>query len=193
MQNQIEKHENNIKEILNEKVKMKEENERLFQEFNHLKLINQANVMELKNSEEILKSKIQENNDLKQDLELLNSKISMNLNSNEALISKNTELTIQLEVFQEKFKIKSEEWEEKQKNQINEYTNNLSNIKTVLNVTKEIIKTLKGDKEKAHLDYKALNENYQTLHCKYAISTKNQKELSYKLDIMNVNLTCFIN
>ena len=139
-----------------------------------------------KKTSEELEFKINENIELRQELNNSGNKRSSDSEKIVNLESKNQELLSEIERLNKKFEGLSEEMEEKFKKELNGYTQNFMKFNQVLISTKNVIIALKEEKDKFQLNFKFLNENHQTLNCKYIHIANVQKELIHKLEIMNV-------
>lgn len=191
LQNNIEKFQEDSKKLQSEIDKLKEECACLKSNNIYFNKQNQINEMKLLDKENEIQAKIEENKILQQELATISDKLTSNLNFNSDLNLKNIEMASEIKNFENKLKLMSQEWEEKQSEQMKSFSQNLLNIKKVLSCTKEVIISLKAEKEKLQKDYRFLNDNYQTLQCRYMNSTKMQKEIDHKLDIMNVSFIFF--
>lgn len=192
LQNNVEKFQEDLKNLQSETDKLKEECAFWKSNSSYIKEQNQIIEMKLKAKDYEIQEKIDESKLLQQELAEITNKLNSNLSFNADLNSKNIEMATEIKKFENKLKLMTEEWEEKQSEQMKSFSQNLLNIKKVLKCTKEVIINLKGEKEKLQKDYRLLNEDYQTLHCKYLNSAKAQKEMDHKLDIMNVSILFFI-
>jgi len=139
-----------------------------------------------KQTSEEVEFKIHENIELRQELDNSANKRSSDTEKIVNLESINQELVSEVEKLNKKFEGLNEELEEKHKKELNGYTQNFLRFNQVLSSTKNVIIALKEEKDRFQLNFKILNENHQTLNCKYIHIANIQKELIHKLEIMNV-------
>ena len=174
LKNSQEKLENFKEENVHKSVYLNLQQEYQLKDYKNDQLIKE---LELKNREII---------ELKQEFEgISNQRISESERIME-LNSRNQNLLSEFEHCNNVFDKTMKDFEEKQRNELNKYSQSLININKIMNSTKNAFLSLKEDREKLILKYKILNESHQTLNCRYSFILKLKNDFSHKIEIMNV-------